>query len=328
MKRRAFITLLGGAAAAWPMATHGQQSGKPPTIGFLGSESPGGATERVRAFRQGLNEAGYVEGRDVAIEFRWAEDHNDRLPDLAADLVRRRVAVIVAAGSSAAALAAKAATVTIPIVFLIGGDPVDVGLVASFNRPGGNATGILSMNSELMGKRLGLLHEFIPRAARLAMLVNPDDPNTASITRSAQQAAAAIGLPIEILAVSTNRNIDTAFASLAQKQLEAVLVSPGPLFVDRRVQLVTLAVRHLVPTIYPYREMTEIGGLMSYGASLVDVWRQAGIYTGRVLKGEKPSDLPLVQPTKFEFVINLQTARTLGIEVPQGLLARADEVIE
>jgi putative ABC transport system substrate-binding protein len=184
------------------------------------------------------------------------------------------------------------------------------------------------MNSELVGKRLGLLHEFIPRAARLAMLVNPDDPNTASITRRAQQAAAAIGLPIEVLAVSTNRNIDTAFASLAQKQLEAVLVSPGPLFVDRRVQLVTLAVRHLVPTIYPYREMTEIGGLMSYGASLVDIWRQSGIYTGRILKGEKPSDLPVVQPTKFEFVINLQTARTLGIEVPQGLLARADEVIE
>jgi putative ABC transport system substrate-binding protein len=320
--------LLGGAAAAWPLAAHGQQSGKPPTIGFLGSESPGGATERVRAFRQGLNEAGYVEGRDVAIEFRWAEDHNDRLPDLAADLVRRRVAVIFAAGSSAAALAAKAATATIPIVFQIGGDPVDVGLVASFNRPGGNATGILSMNSELMGKRLGLLHEFMPRAARLAMLVNPDDPTTASMTRSAEQAAAAIGLPIEILAVTTNRNIGAAFASLAQKQLDAVLVSPGPLFVDRRVQLVTLAVRHLVPTIYPYREMTEIGGLMSYGASLVDVWRQAGIYTGRILKGEKPSDLPVVQPTKFEFVINLQTARTLGIEVPPGLLARADEVIE
>jgi len=327
IERRQFITLLGGAAA-WPIAVRAQQPGRLPTIGFLGSESPGGTTERVRAFRQGLNEAGYVEGRDVAIEFRWAEDHNDRLPDLAADLVRRRVAVIVAAGSSAAALAAKAATVIIPIVFQMGGDPVDVGLVASFNRPGSNATGILSMNSELVGKRLGLLHEFIPRAARLAMLVNPDDPNTASITRRAQQAAAAIGLPIEILAVSTNRNIDTAFASLAQKQLEAVLVSPGPLFVDRRVQLVTLAVRHLVPTIYPYREMTEIGGLMSYGASLVDIWRQSGIYTGRILKGEKPSDLPVVQPTKFEFVINLQTARTLGIEVPQGLLARADEVIE
>ena len=327
IERRQFITLLGGAAAS-PIAVRAQQPGRLPTIGFLGSESPGGTTERVRAFRQGLNEAGYVEGRDVAIEFRWAEDHNDRLPDLAADLVRRRVAVIVAAGSSAAALAAKAATVTIPIVFLSGGDPVDAGLVASFNRPGGNATGILSMNSELVGKRLGLLHEFIPRAARLAMLVNPDDPNTASITRRAQQAAAAIGLPIEILAVSTNRNIDTAFASLAQKQLEAVLVSPGPLFVDRRVQLVTLAVRHLVPTIYPYREMTEIGGLMSYGASLVDIWRQSGIYTGRILKGEKPSDLPVVQPTKFGFVINLQTARTLGIEVPPGLLARADEVIE
>jgi len=327
IERRQFITLLGGAAAS-PIAVRAQQPGRLPTIGFLGSESPGGTTERVRAFRQGLNEAGYVEGRDVAIEFRWAEDHNDRLPDLAADLVRRRVAVIVAAGSSAAALAAKAATVIIPIVFQMGGDPVDVGLVASFNRPGGNATGILSMNSELVGKRLGLLHEFIPRAARLAMLVNPDDPNTASITRRAQQAAAAIGLPIEILAVSTNRNIDTAFASLAQKQLEAVLVSPGPLFVDRRVQLVTLAVRHLVPTIYPYREMTEIGGLMSYGASLVDIWRQSGIYTGRILKGEKPSDLPVVQPTKFEFVINLQTARTLGIEVPPGLLARADEVIE
>ena len=325
--RRAFITLLGGAAA-WPIAVRAQQPGRLPTIGFLGSESPGGTTERVRAFRQGLNEAGYVEGRDVAIEFRWAEDHNDRLPDLVADLVRRRVAVIVAAGSSAAALAAKAATVIIPIVFQMGGDPVDVGLVASFNRPGGNATGIFSMNSELMGKRLGLLHEFIPRAARLAMLVNPDDPNTASITRRAQQAAAAIGLPIEILAVSTNRNIDTAFASLAQKQLEAVLVSPGPLFVDRRVQLVTLAVRHLVPTIYPYREMTEIGGLMSYGASLVDIWRQSGIYTGRILKGEKPSDLPVVQPTKFEFVINLQTARTLGIDIPSGVFAIADELIE
>jgi putative ABC transport system substrate-binding protein len=328
MKRRQFISLLGGAAAACPLAARAQQPSKLPTIGFLGSESPGGATERVRAFRQGLNEAGYVEGRNVAIEFRWAEDHNDRLPDLAADLVRRRVAVIVAAGSLASALAAKAATVTIPIVFLSGGDPVDAGLVASFNRPGGNATGILTMNSELVGKRLGLLHEFIPRAARLAMLVNPDDPTTASITRSAQQAAAAIGLPIEILAVSTNRDIDTAFASLAQKQLEAVLVSPGPLFVDRRVQLVTLAVRHLVPTIYPYREMTEIGGLMSYGASLVDIWRQAGTYTGRILKGEKPADLPVVQPTKFEFVINLQTARTLGIEIPPGLLARADEVIE
>jgi putative ABC transport system substrate-binding protein len=330
MKRREFITGL-GSAAAWPVVARAQQPGVPPgvpVIGFLGNESAGAATERVRAFRQGLNEAGFVEGRDVAIEFRWAEDHNDRLPSLAADLVRRRVAVIVAAGSTAAALAAKAATTTIPIVFQIGSDPVEVGLVASFNRPGGNATGIGSMNVELVGKRIELLHDLMPSAVRFAMLVNPVDPNAQALTRNGQQAAEAIGLQIEIFAVSTKFDIDMAFASLAQKRVDAIVVSPGPLFVDRRVQLVTLAVRHPIPAIYPYREMTEAGGLISYGVSLLDIFRQTGVYTGRILRGEKPSDLAVLQPTKFEFIVNMQTARTLGIEVPPTLLARADEVIE
>jgi putative tryptophan/tyrosine transport system substrate-binding protein len=282
----------------------------------------------VAAFRKGLSETGFVEGRNVAIEYRWAHDDFARLPELAADLVRRRVAVIAAPGSSPGGLAAKAATTTIPIVFSTGVDPVQAGLVASFNRPGGNVTGILSMSLELGPKRLGLLHELLPGAARFAMLIDPTSPNAESEVTDLQAAAATIGRQIEVFYAGTNRDIDTAFASLVQKRSDALWVAPNTLFINRRVQIVTLAARHAVPAAYPDRQITEVGGLMSYGSSQADIHRQVGIYTGRILKGEKPADLPVMQPTRFEFVINLQTARTLGIEVPPTLLALADEVIE
>jgi putative ABC transport system substrate-binding protein len=326
MKRREFLTVLAGATA-WPLGARAQQP-RVPVIGYLSAAAPEAAAPLVAAFRKGLSEAGYVEGRNVAIEYYFAHHDLARLPDMAADLVGRQVAVIVAPGSTPAALAAKAATTTIPVIFQIGGDPVQIGLVASFNRPGGNVTGIASMNVELGAKRLGLLHELLPAAARFAVLVNPDNPTSKSLITDAQAAASTIGRKIEALAAGTNREIDAAFATLPQKRTDALLVSPDTLFLDRRVQLVTLAARHAVPTIYPYREHAEIGGLMSYGVSVPEIYRLVGLYTGRILKGEKPGDLPVMQAAKFEFIINLQSARTIGIEVPPDLLSLADEVIE
>ena len=282
----------------------------------------------VAAFRDGLGEAGFVEGRNVTVEFRFAYNDNSRLPDLAADLVRRAVAVIATPGSTPSALAAKAATTSIPIVFSVGTDPADAGLVASFNRPEGNVTGISSLNSELAAKRLGLLHELLPDAACFAVLVNPNNPITDRLARDAQAAGSVIGRQIEILAASSSRDIDAAFAGPERKRADALLVSPDPLLDNRRVQLVTLATHHRLPTIYSFRENVEIGGLMSYGSSAADRDRQVGIYTGRILKGAKPAELPVMRATKFELVINMQTARVLGLEIPATLLARADEVIE
>jgi putative tryptophan/tyrosine transport system substrate-binding protein len=326
MKRRDFITLLGGAVA-WPLAARAQQPAMP-VVGYLYSGAPETGAPILTAFRNGLRESGYVEGRNVTIEYRWAHNENARLPELAADLVRRGVAVIATPGTPTAALAAKAATTTIPIVFRTGADPVGIGLVASLNRPGGNITGVNPMSVELGPKRLALLHELLPRATRLAALGNPDDPSFEPFTSDVQSAVQAIGRQIEVLTARTIREIDAAFAKLAQRQAEGVLVGAFGLFINRRVQLVTLAARHAVPAIYPLRGFTEIGGLMSYGANQADQGRLTGVYVGRVLNGERPADLPILRPTKLEFIINLQTARTLGIEVPATLLARADEVIE
>jgi putative tryptophan/tyrosine transport system substrate-binding protein len=326
-KRREFITLLGGAAVAYPLAARAQQPAMP-TIGFLNSESPDRFASNVRAFLEGLSQAGYVEGKNVAIEYRWAESRYDRLPAMAADLASRKVAVIATPASTPAALAAKAATTTIPIVFGIGGDPVQTGLVANLNRPGGNVTGYSSMNAELAAKQVGLLHELLPAASHFAVLVNPANLSNELVTRDVQTGAAALGLQIEVLSASTNRDITTAFTTLLQKRAGGLLVSPDPLFVSRHTQFVTLAARHAVPTINFDRAFAEAGGLMSYGTSLADHFRQVGIYTGRILKGEKPGELPVARPTKFEFVINLQTAQVLGLTVPDSLLARADEVIE
>jgi putative ABC transport system substrate-binding protein len=325
--RRQLISALGSAAVAWPLAARAQQSGMP-VVGFLHSGSPEARAKRVEAFRQGLSEMGYVEGQTVAIEFRWAQNENDRLPALAADLVHRKVAVIATPGNNAGVVAAIAVTTAIPIVFSMGADPVQTGLVASLNRPGGNVTGVSNMNVELGAKRLGLLHELLPGAVRFAVLVDPTNPNAEPLIADARAAAAAIGLQIEVLTASTNRDIDTAFASLVQRRVGALLVGPNPFFASRSVQLVTLATLHRVPTIYYAREFVEDGGLMSYGPSQTDAYRLVGIYTGRILKGEKPADLPVLQPTTFEFVINLQTARALGLEVPPTLIARADDVIE
>jgi putative tryptophan/tyrosine transport system substrate-binding protein len=326
MRRREFITLLGGAVA-WPLAARAQQAPMP-VIGFLHSGSLEPNANRVAAFRKGLSEAGYVEGQNVAIEFRWAVDQNDRLPDLAADLIRRRVAVIATPGSTPASLAAKAATETIPIVFLIGGDPVALGLVASLNRPGGNATGVNLQLVELVPKQLGMLRELVPAANRFVALVNPNTAYTDTVVKDLQASASGLGVPIEFLRAGTDREIDAAFANLVQKPGGALLVGPDAVFVSRRAQIVTLAARHALPAIYYVRDFAGIGGLMSYGPNLAHTYRQAGIYVGRVLKGEKPADLPVVQPTKFELVVNLNTARALGLTVPDRLLALADEVIE
>jgi putative ABC transport system substrate-binding protein len=327
MRRRAFITLLGSAAAAssvsWPLAARAQQRTMP-LVGYLygGSVDASGTT----AFRKGLGEAGFTEGRNVAIEYRFAENQPNRLPELVADLIRRRVTVIAAMAGSA--LAAKAATKTIPIVFGWAGDPVAVGLVAGINRPGGNLTGFSFMSQELLPKRLGLLHELLPQATRFAMLVDPNTPGAESSSKAAQAAASAIGRQIDVFNASTNREIDAAFASLVQMRAAGVLVDGSQLFNNRRVQLATLAARHAVPVIYYDRVFAEAGGLMSYGSNILDQYRQVGIYVGRILKGEKPADLPVMQPTKFEFIINLQTARLLDIDIPPTLLALADEVIE
>jgi putative tryptophan/tyrosine transport system substrate-binding protein len=322
--RREFITLMGGAAATWPLAARAQQPAMP-VIGFLSSSSADRA-RYLTAFRQGVREAGYVEGQNVAIEYRWAQDQYDRLPDLAADLVRRQVTVIAA--DTPSSIVAKAATTTIPIVYAGGGDPVKLGLVASLNRPGGNVTGVTFVVAELGAKQLGLLHELQPGAVRVGVLVDPNYTATQSFVSDVQAAALSIGKQIEVLEAPIGRDIDTVFASLAQKPIDALLVGPGPVLNNRRVQLVTLATYHRVPAIYNLRESPEAGGLMSYGASITDAYRQAGVYTGRILKGEKAADLPVLQSTKFEFVINLNTARAFGLTFPPGLLAIADEVIE
>jgi len=327
MRRREFITLLGGVAA-WPLAARAQQS-KLPVVGFLHSASASTFAEHIPAFHKGLGEAGYVDGQNTRVEYRWAEGHNEALPALAADMVRRRVAVIATPISTPATLAAKAATSTIPIVFVIGADPVKLGLVVSLNRPGGNATGISDVGVQLGAKRLALLQELMPSAERFAALVNPDNPGiTESFVSELQTAASVIGRKIEVVTASTNSGIDTAFGMMMKMRADAFLISPEALFVTRRVQLLTLAARHGLPAMYHRREFADAGGLMSYGSSLADQFRQTGLYAGRILKGEKPADMPVQLPTKFEFVINLQTAKTLGIQIPAGLLARADEVIE
>jgi putative ABC transport system substrate-binding protein len=327
MKRREFIAGLAGAAV-WPVVAQGQQAAMP-VIGFLDLKSPDILTDRLRAFREGLKETGYVEGKNLAIEYRWAEGHNDRLQALAADLVRRQVAVIVATGGPPPALAAKAATTTIPIVFGIGDDPVRFGLVDSLAHPGGNATGTNSFISELVAKGLGLLRELMPGVARVAVLVNPADARTTEFTlRDAEVAAHAIGVQIQIVKASTGGEINAAFATLISERVDALFVSSNPFFLSRRVQIAILAARHAVPATYGLREFAEAGGLISYGTSLRDASRQQGIYVGRILKGEKPADLPVVQATKFELIINLQTAKALSLVVPPTLLARADEVIE
>jgi ABC-type uncharacterized transport system substrate-binding protein len=325
--RREFITLLGGAAAAWPLAGRAQQP-TVPVVGFLHPGSPN-AVGHVVAFRQGLGEAGYIENRNVAIEFRWAEGRFDRLQEFANDLVGRRVNVIVTPGSTIAALAAKAATTTIPIVFGVGDDPVKSGLVASLNKPGGNATGINLLSAEVASKRFGVLCELLPGAIRIAVLVNPASASIADTTlRAAEEAARAIGRQIHVLNASTSAEINMAFAEIVRERLDALFVSGDAFFNTRRAQLVGLAARHAVPAAYSNRDHVEAGGLMSYGTNLPDVYRQVGIYTGRVLNGAKPVDLPVLQSTKFELVINVQTARMLGLDVPPSLLARADEVIE
>jgi ABC-type uncharacterized transport system substrate-binding protein len=321
--RREFITLLGGAAA-WPLAARAQQPAMP-VVGFLGSSSAADRTRLVTAFRQGLREPGYVEGQNVVIEYRWAQDQYDRLPDLAADLVRRQVTVI-AAHDTPSSIVAKAATATIPIVFASGAEPVKLGLVASLNRPGGNVTGVTFVVAELGAKLLGLLHELQPGAVRVGVLVDPNFAPTQSFVSDVQAAALSIGKQIEVLVeASTGRDINMAFGSLAQKPIDALLVAPSPLFNNRRVQLATLAAYHRVPAIYPLRDFAEAGGLMSY---ITEANRLAGVYVGRVLKVAKPADLPVIQSSNFEFVINLNTAKAFGLSFPPGLLAIADEVIE
>jgi len=324
--RREFITLLGGTVAAWPLAAVAQQTGLP-VIGFLDSQSRTFADFVLPAFRQGLKDNGYVEGDNVAVEYRFAENQIDRLPALAAELVRLPVALIIA-GAPPAALAAKAATTTIPIVFGVGDDPVKIGLVTSLARPGGNLTGINFFSSELAAKRMELVREMVPAAARVAMVSDPTFTLTEFQVRDAETAARAMGLQLQVLSASTSREINAAFANFVRERPDALYLGTGPFFVSRRVQLTQLAARHAVPAIYSGRQYTEVGGLMSYGTSLTDAYRQMGAYTGRILKGAKPADLPVVQSTKFELVINAETARMLGLTVPDKLLAAADDVIE
>ena len=326
MNRRQFIALVGGAAAAWPLAARAQQPAMP-VIGYLSAGSPGPVAPLMAVLRQSLAEAGFVEGRDVAIEYRWAEGQYDRLPTLAAELVRRQVAVIVAS-SNPSGLVAKAATATIPIVFHVSSDPVRLGLVASLNRPGGNMTGVNSFVAELGAKQLGLLRELLPTAARIGLLVNPINANVEGVMKDATVAAATIGIQIDIVQASDSREIEAAFATLVRNRADALVIGNDTFFYNRRVQLATLAIRHTIPVVAGVRDFAEAGGLMSYGTSLTEAFRQLGVYTGRILNGANPADLPVVQSTKFELVINLSTARALGIEVPPMLLARTDEVIE
>jgi putative ABC transport system substrate-binding protein len=324
--RREFIATLGGAATAWSLAARAQQPAMP-VIGFLHPTTPDPNVDLLRAFRQGLKEAGYVEGENVAIEYRWAENKIDRLPALAAELVRRQVAVIATTGPAAAS-AAKAATTTIPIVFLTGADPVESSLVASLARPGGNLTGINVLTIELTAKRLELLRELVPAATRVAVLVNPAGVAPETMLRDVEAAARAMGLQIQVLNAGTSREINAAFAGFVRERPDALFVGPDPFFISRRVQLVHLASRHAVPAAYTGRDYAVAGGLMSYGSNLTDAFRQVGVYTGRILKGVKPADLPVVQASKFELVINAETARMLGLTVPDKLLVAADEVIE
>ena len=328
IRRREFIFILGGAAAAWPRAARAQQSAMP-VIGFVHGGSPDASVRAAGAFRNGLNETGYVENQNVLVEYHWLNGQYDRLSPLMADLVRRRVAVIATPASNPAALAAKAATSTIPIVFGVGEDPVKLGLVASLARPGGNATGVNAFNTELVAKRLGLLHQLVPKAVRIAVLVNPANAPTAKATlRDLPEAARAIGLQIQVLNASTSREIEAAFAALVRDRADALYVAADQFFGTRRVQIATLAMRHVIPAAFVNREFPEVGGLMSYGTDIADRFRQVGIMSGQILKGAKPADLPVMQSAKFEFVINLQTARALGVEVPPQLLASVDEVIE
>jgi len=326
VRRREFILALSGAAVAWPLPARAQQPAMP-VIGLLDSRSPDGMTDRLRAFREGLKDSGYVERENVAIEYRWAENQLDRLPELAAELVRRQVAVI-AATSTNPAFAAKAATTTTPIVFIVGEDPVTLGLVASLARPGGNLTGINILSGELTAKRLNLLREMVPGAARIAVLVNPANVMTENALRDVAAAARVMGLQIQVLNASTSGEIDAAFATFVRERPDAIFVGLDVFFISRRAQLVNLASRHALPATYHLREFAEAGGLMSYGSNIVDTFRQAGVYAGRILKGAKPADLPVVQSTKFELVINAWTARMLGLAVPPTLLSTADKVIE
>jgi putative ABC transport system substrate-binding protein len=327
VRRREFIFTLGGAAVAWPLTARAQQPATP-VIGFLSLGSPETNAHLVAAFRKGLGEIGYIEGRNVTVEFRWANGRNDRLPTLATDLIRRQVAVLVAVGGSVTAQAAKAATATIPIVFAGGGDPVALGLVTSLNHPGGNATGAVLMSTELEAKRLELLREAVPKADAFAMFVNPTSPNAEYGIRIAQEVERATGRKVHILNASSERDIDAAFAGLARLQVGGLLVGSDAFFNTRRDQLVALAAHYRVPAMYDRREFPVDGGLMSYGPLLTETFHQVGLYTGRILKGEKPADLPVMQPTKFELVINLKTAKALGITIPSNVLALADEVIE
>jgi putative tryptophan/tyrosine transport system substrate-binding protein len=327
-KRREFITLLGGAAVAWPLAERAQQPAMP-VVSLVTARSAEASVRSVAAFRKGLNETGYVEGQNVMVEYHWLEGQYDRLPSLMADLVRRRVAVIATPGVTAAAQAAKAATTTIPIVFGVGDDPVKLGLVASLAQPGGNLTGINFFTAEVVAKRLGLLRELVPKAARVAVVVNPANaPIAETVLRAMPEAARALGLQIQVLNASTSREIEAAFVMLARQPADALFIAPDGFFIARRVQFATLAARDRIPTTCSNRQMVEAGLLMSYGADNLDMWHRVGVYTGQVLQGAKPADLPVLQSTKFEFVINLQTARALGIEVPNSIQLLADEVIE
>jgi putative ABC transport system substrate-binding protein len=325
MKRRAFISLLGGAAVVWPLAARAQQAAMP-VIGFLNTRAPDEGAHFVATFRQGLAETGLVEGRNVTIEYRWAEGHNDRLPILAAELVQHKVTVIAA--NSQATVAAKAATSTIPIVFITGVDPVQLGWVASLNRPGGNLTGVTSLDTELGRKRLELLHELLPKAGTIAALVNPTFPGTDIQVRELEAAASMLGRKLHVMHASTEPDIDIAFASLTRLQVGGLVIANDAFLASQSVQLAGLAVRHAVPAILPYGEFAKAGGLMSYATSLADLYRLMGVHTGRILKGEKPADLPVQQPTKFEFIINLKAAKALDLTVPLPLSGLADELIE
>jgi putative ABC transport system substrate-binding protein len=327
MKRREFVRLFGGAAVSWPLAVYAQQ--RPiPVIGFVNAASPGPLRQQIAAFREGLKDSNYVESQNVAVEYRWAEGQYDRLPALVADLVRQQVSVIVAGGGAPAVLAAKAATTTIPIVFSAGGDPVRSGLVASLNQPSGNITRVYQFTSGLEAKRLGLLHEMLPKATPIAVLINPKFMDAENQLRDVQEAGARLGVQLVIVRANAESDFDAAFSALVGQRAGALLVSASPFFNIRREQLVVLAARHAVPAIFEWRDFAVAGGLMSYGTSLADAYRQVGVYAGQILKGAKPVDLPVVQSTRFELVINLNTAKALGIEVPPTLLARADEVIE